>query len=169
MKVNGSVINGMAKAHRLGVTARSTQVNGKITKLKGLADSYTPPKKFTRDTGRMTKLMDTESTLMSTAPNIKVSGSMIYSMVSEKKLGLIIHLIMAFTAWAKKMVLANISGATDQNMLENGCKIVVQEQADIHGWTGDLMKVNGITMICKAQEFTGGLTIESSQVNIIKT
>ena len=169
MKVNGSVTNEMVKAYKLGVTAHNIQGNGKITKLSGLASSSTPLETSTKGSGKMIKLMDSEFTTMSMVPSIRVSGSMICNTVLDVKHGLIIPLILVSTIWVKKMELANMNGATDLNLLENGQKIVFLELVNIHGQTGDLMKVIGITIICRGQVFTSGLMVESSLVNIQET
>jgi len=57
---------------------------------------------------------------MSMVPSIRVSGSMICNTVLDEKHGLIIQLILVSTIWVKKMELANMNGATDLNLLENG-------------------------------------------------
>lgn len=168
-KENGLVKNEMAKAYKLGVTAHNTQGNGKTTRLSGLASLYMPPETSTKVSGKIIRLMGLESTTISMVPSIRVSGSMICNMVSDEKPGQTTQFIMVTTIWVKNMELANMNGATDPNLLENGQKISFLESVNISGWTADLMKVIGTTIICKEQEFISGLMVESSLVNIQET
>ena len=74
----------------------------------------------TKGSGKMTKLMGSESTTMSTVPSIWDIGSTICSTVLAEKHGSITPFIMVFTIWVKKKESANMIGATDPNLWENG-------------------------------------------------
>lgn len=79
-KANGGEKLGMATEFKYGQTEQGTKVNGVTTKLMAKGNSGMSMVTYSMASGWMTRLMDTESTLMSMALSMKVIGKTIYSM-----------------------------------------------------------------------------------------
>ena len=71
-----------------------------------------PMATYMTDTGRMTRRMASASTHIQTAPNMKVIGSTIGSMVKVKSIGLMVPSMKDSTNMEKKTVMVSFCGLT---------------------------------------------------------
>jgi hypothetical protein len=147
----------------------STMVNGIATKQMGKASSGTKMAISTRDIGKMERLKAMDFTKHKVAVVISETGTMIYNMVTEKKLG-----------------------QTDLSMKENIAKAQNKEKVSTNTWMAPstkvigfktqykglvltlgqmekFLQVNGRRITCMVKVYSAGLMEDNMRVNIATT
>ena len=160
MRASGLMAKGMAQGLRYGRMVPSTQVNGKITRLKERENSLMLMEMFMMASGAMTRLMDMEFISTRTEPSIKDFGKMTFSMAWDQKLGKIAVDTRATIAMGASMALGSTNGTMGPSSPETGPKTRFTALASTNGLMADPTKVNGVKTTWKALEFTAGKTEE---------
>ena len=76
---------------RYGLMDQDTMVSGSMEKLKDMEDSFMLKVTYTKEIGSRIKLMDMESTHITTAQNSLVIGSLTNNKAMEKSSGQMVH------------------------------------------------------------------------------
>lgn len=98
---------------------------------------------YMKENGRMTRLMVTESTCTQMELNTRVLGKKTNSMEKERKLGLMVHVILEIMWKEKKMEMVNSSGLMNQLMMVSSRIIIFMAKAFMYGQIKGGMRVNG--------------------------
>ena len=111
----------------------------------------------TSETGCMTKLMDSESTLIRMEPLMKANGRMIFRTVKVSRSGVMDQSMKDFTKKERNMEWEHTNGMTAQNTQANGMITKFLESEFINGLMEDSTRENGLTTIWKVLDSIHGM------------
>jgi len=112
----------------------------------------------TKGNGKMTKLMDLESTITLMEHAMKDTGVRISSMATGRRHGLMEHAMKENTKMAKKMASENSTGLTIPPIRGNSLTTIYMEWVSIHGQMAASTMVTGLITRCMAVVSSPGLT-----------
>jgi len=102
MRVNGETSCVKVTVVKSGLTARDTRATGLMTRQMGLESCSTQTVTSTKESGKMTRLMERAPTLMLMGRDIRATGETISSMGSVLRRGLTVPFTRDSTARARK-------------------------------------------------------------------
>lgn len=112
----------------------------------------------TSETGCMTKLMDSESTLIRMEPLMKANGRMIFRTEKASRNGVTDQSMKDFTKKERNTEWEHTNGMTAQNTQANGTTTKFLESEFINGLMEDSIRENGLTTIWKDLDSIHGMT-----------
>jgi len=124
---------------------------------------------YTTVSGKMTKLMDMESTTTLMVPGTKAGGLKTSNMERARKFGQTTLVMKDNTKTARNMVMESSCGLMGQPTLETSSTITFTVREFTPGQTVVNTTVNGTTIRCTVLEFSHGTMVVNMRVNTSMT
>jgi hypothetical protein len=154
---------------RYGLMAQDTMASGLMEKHKAMADSFMLKVMYMKVIGSRIKLMDMESTHITTVPNSQVIGFLTNNKVTEKNSGQMVHntKVTIRKEWNTEKV--NSNGLIKALSKEISTKITSKVPENTGGPMVESTMDNGSTIKWKDMELSLGQMAESTSDNIRMT
>ncbi len=128
-----------------------------------------PMAMFMRETGRMTKLMDVESTLMLMVADMRENGLKISNTASVLKDGQMVQVMKDNTSKEKSMARVNSHGPMQAHSQETSMITIFMGQASMNGLMAVCLLATGETTKWKAMVPLPGQTVVNTSASMLTT